>query len=256
MSFKKVAFVFLVFACAKMTLSCNSEEGLNCFQAAGDPIEKEFDLDPFTSIVVEERVQLILKQGPEQKVVIGTGENLLNDIEISVKDGELTVFNDNGCNLVRDYNITQLYVISPNITQIRNASGYEIQSDGILSYPTLSLISEDLELEDEFHKDGDFRLELDVDQLNITGNGLSNYFLSGKVNTLNLEILEGDARFEGRQLIIQDLNLYQRGTNKVIVNPQLSIRGQILSTGDVISVNRPPIVEVEELYKGRLIFED
>ena len=95
-------------------------------------MEKEFELDPFTTIVVEERVQLILKQGPQQKVVIGTGENLLNDINISVQDGELNVFNDNGCNLVRDYNITQVYVTSPNITQIRNASGYEIQSDGVL----------------------------------------------------------------------------------------------------------------------------
>ncbi|MAZ27438.1 MAG: hypothetical protein CL868_10225 [Cytophagaceae bacterium] len=239
-----------------LLFSCDSGEGLNCFQAAGDRVEKEFELDPFTTIVVEERVQLILKQGPQQKVVIGTGENLLNDINISVQDGELNVFNDNGCNLVRDYNITQVYVTSPNITQIRNASGYEIQSDGVLGYPSLSLISEDLELEDQYHKDGDFRLELDVDELNITGNGLSNYFLSGNVNTLNLEILEGDARFEGRELIIQDLNLYQRGTNKVIVNPQQSIRGQILSTGDVIAVNRPPVVEVEELYKGRLIFEE
>ena len=42
----------------------------------------------------------------------------------------------------------------------------------------------------------------------------------------------------------------------MIVNPQASIKGSIFGTGDVISVNRPPVVEVEELYTGRLIFED
>jgi len=41
----------------------------------------------------------------------------------------------------------------------------------------------------------------------------------------------------------------------MVVNPQNSIRGKIVSFGDVISKNRPPVVEVEELYKGRLRFE-
>ena len=246
----------IVFLSLISLLSCDSEEGLNCFQAAGDIKQTEFEVADFTTIIVEERVQLIIKQGTEQKVIIETGENLLNDIEVSVKDGVLTIINDNGCNLVREYNITKALITSPNIERIRNASGYEIQSDGVLSFPSLSLISEDLEEEDAFHKDGDFRMQLDVDQLEITANGLSNYFLSGAVNNADINLLEGDARFEGRNLIIQNLDIYHRGTNKVIVNPQQTLRGQVLSTGDLISVNRPPIVEVEELYKGKLIFEN
>jgi len=42
----------------------------------------------------------------------------------------------------------------------------------------------------------------------------------------------------------------------MIVNPQNSITGVIRATGDVISLNRPPIVDVDELFTGRLIFED
>ncbi|HBL79751.1 MAG TPA: DUF2807 domain-containing protein, partial [Aequorivita sp.] len=34
-----------------------------------------------------------------------------------------------------------------------------------------------------------------------------------------------------------------------------AIRGKIVSLGNVISKNRPAIVEVEELYRGKLIFE-
>ena len=40
------------------------------------------------------------------------------------------------------------------------------------------------------------------------------------------------------------------------VNPLNSIRGEIRGTGDIIAVNRPEIVEVDEFFTGRLIFED
>lgn len=238
-----------------MILSCDSDKGLNCFQSPGEAVSIDYTVDAFSKIVVEERLQLILKQGAEQKVVLETGENLVNDIEISVSDGVLTLFNDNGCNLVRDYNISKVYVTTPDLTEIRNASGYEVQSDGVLKFNSLTLTSEDVEEEDFYHKDGDFRLELDVNTLNITANGLSNFFLSGKAENANLEFLEGDIRFEGADFEVQNLDVYHRGTNKVIVNPIQSLRGKVLSTGDLISVNRPPIVEVEETYTGRLIFQ-
>jgi hypothetical protein len=43
--------------------------------------------------------------------------------------------------------------------------------------------------------------------------------------------------------------------SKMVVNPQQSIIGSIRSTGDVISLNQPPIVDVEEWFTGRLIFQ-
>ena len=138
--FLSFSFIFL--------FSCNSEKSLNCFQAEGERIAQEFPVEDFTAIVVEERLQLIVKQGAEQKVVVATGENLINDIEVSVTDGVLTILNENGCNLVRDYNISTVYVTSPNLTEIRNASGYEVQSDGVLAYDSLTLTSEDMEEED------------------------------------------------------------------------------------------------------------
>ena len=41
----------------------------------------------------------------------------------------------------------------------------------------------------------------------------------------------------------------------MIVNPLDKLSGQLVSTGDVISVNKPDIVEVEALFTGQLIFE-
>ena len=40
----------------------------------------------------------------------------------------------------------------------------------------------------------------------------------------------------------------------MLVNPQESIRGSIRSVGNVISFNRPAEIDVQEDYKGKLIF--
>ncbi len=248
---KKILFTVIVI----FIFGCDSEKGLDCFQSSGNIIQEEFTLDTFTEIIVWERVQLFIIQGAEQKVVVETGENLLNDIDLQVKEGSLSIFNNNGCNLVRDYGLTKVYVTSPNITQIRNSSGLAVESVGIIGFPSLTLLSEDQENEDNYHVDGDFKLQLDVEELSIVANGLSKFFLSGTAERVDIGLFAGDIRVEAADLIIQDLTLYHRSTNHMIVNPQQSIRGQIVSLGDVISKNRPPIVEVEELYRGRLIFE-
>ncbi len=62
-------------------------------------------------------------------------------------------------------------------------------------------------------------------------------------------------RIEAGELEVGDLSFSHRSTNQMIVNPRQKLSGTIRSLGDVISKNRPPIVEVEELFRGRLIFE-
>ncbi len=236
--------------------SCDSEDGLNCFQAAGDIIQEEFEVLPFEKILVRERVQLILKEGPFQKVVVETGENLLNDIVVQSLNNTLSVKNDNGCNLVRDYGITKVYVTAPNISEIRNSSGLAVLSDGVLTYPELTLISEDQDNEDEFHIDGDFHIQFEGGALNIAASGISNFFLSGTAQEANFSLFDGDSRVEAENLLIDDLTVFHRSTQKMIVHPINSIQGEIRSLGDVIAKNRPLIVLVEEFYTGRLIIED
>tara|TARA_B100001146_G_scaffold225125_1_gene246734 strand:- start:17047 stop:17811 length:765 start_codon:yes stop_codon:yes gene_type:complete len=236
-------------------LGCDSDKGLNCFQATGDLVLEEFTVPPFSRITVFERTQLIVQQGPEQRVMVETGENLLNDIELNVANGQLSIINNNGCNLVRDYGVTRVFVTAPNITEIRNSSGLMVEGRGTLAFPTLTLLSEDGAEEDEFHIDGDFQMRLDVDELNVVANGLSNFFLSGSATVANFRLYAGDCRVEARDLVIDYINLFHRSSQDMIVNPRRSIVGDIVSVGDVISVNRPPQVDVRQPYRGRLIFE-
>ena len=91
--------------------------------------------------------------------------------------------------------------------------------------------------------------------MNITANGFSNFFLTGSAIKANIALYSGNSRVEAADFLIQDLIVFHRSTNKIIVNPQMSIIGEIRSLGDVISKNEPPLIDVTEYYTGRLIFD-
>ena len=89
-------------------------------------------------------------------------------------------------------------------------------------------------------------------QSTVSGNGsVMNFTI--KCNT-EAGPLAGAGRFEGANLIAQNVDVYHRGSNDMIVNPQQVLSGELLGTGDLISLNQPLTIEVEVLYTGQLIF--
>ena len=248
---KKLLFILLFVSLA----SCDSEKAWDCFKSQGTIIQREIVVPAFSKILAWDRTKLFIQQGEEQKIVVESGENLIGNVNVSVVDGKLEIHNNNSCNLARDYGITKVYITAPNITEIRSSTGYPIESIGILSYSDLSLFSEDSNAEGRYQTDGDFKLDLDVENLNVVANGLSKFYLTGKTTNASFGLYAGDCRIYSEELVVQHLDLFHRSSGPMVVNPQQSIKGKIVSVGDVISKNRPEIVEVEEFYRGRLIFE-
>lgn len=247
---KRLAYIFILF----LIIACDSENASDCFQKSGSIIQEEVTVSSFDKILVNRDVELIIKQGATQSVTIETGKNLLNDVTAEVVDGRLIVTDNNTCNYVRDYGITKVYVTAPNITELRSSTQYDISSDGVLTYPSLTILSEDFGAPGSFNV-GDFRLQIDNTSLRVVFNNLSVAYITGQTQNLNITFAAGTSRFEGRNLIAQKVTVSNRGSNDMIVNPQEEITGKISGIGDVISVNTPPIIDVEEVYRGRLIFE-
>lgn len=246
----------IVLICTVLQLSCNGENVPDCFQNAGNLTRKTLDVAEFTKITAFESLNVVLKQGDTHQVEVETGEFLLNEVSTEVIDGRLVLRNENGCNYVRKYGLTTIYVTSPNLTEIRSSTGFPISSDGVLDYPSLTLISESFTNPEAETTDGSFDLELNSTNVRIIVNGIAYFKLKGTTQTFNVSIAAGDSRIEAENLVAQHVVLDHRGTNDVFVNPQQRISGVIRSTGDVISINRPPNIEVEELFNGRLIFRD
>lgn len=246
---KKLAYILLIFT----LIACDSENANDCFQTAGSGVQEFQEVPAFHRILVNRDVTLIVEEADAYAVLIETGSNLLNDVSAVVVNDQLILTDDNTCNFVRDFGITKITVFTPTLTEIRTSTQYEITSNGILNFESLSFISESFNMPGTFTV-GDFRLSVAAENIDITANGLSSFFLDGTVNNLRVRFFSGAGRFEGRNLTAQNVDIFHRGSNDMIVNPQQSLTGQMVSTGDVIAVNQPPIVAVEVLFTGQLIF--
>ena len=237
-------------------MGCNGDSIPDCFQNTGTIIRDVIPVENFTKITVNENTKLVLKEGSTISVEVQTGEFLRNEVNAEVRDGRLLLTDTNNCNLFRPYGLTTFYVTAPNITEIRSNTGFSTVSDGVLTYPRITLISESFNDPENLTTDGEFDLQLASQDVNIVVNGIAYFKLNGSSENFSVVVAAGDSRIEAASLSAQNVSLNHRGSNDVFINPQESLRGTIRGTGDVRSYNRPEIVEVEELYKGRLIFND
>ena len=237
-----------------VTFSCDKEDAWGCIQTSGAPVTQELFVDPFEKILVNRDIELVIKQGADYKVEIQTGENLLDTMEVIVVDNELQLTDPNSCNYVRDYGITKMIVTTPVLKAIRSNTQYLTSSEGVLSFESLSLVSEDYN--SSYLSIGDFNMTVDTQSIRVVANNLSTFTISGDTETLSVFFAAGLCEFKGADLIAQDVTIFQRSSHDIIVNPQQSLNVDIRSTGDVISVHTPPVVEVQEYYTGRLLFLD
>lgn len=249
---KKFKYILLLL----ILVGCNGEKSWDCLQNAGDIISRDFQVASFSKIRIEGEVTLKLKQDVNQKVSVESGENLFSDISVVI-DGETLVIRDiNKCNLVRDYGLTVAYVSVANLTEIRNSSSFDVIGEGILNFPELTLTSNTTGGIEDVRKGGDFYLNLKCENFTVSANGQSIFYISGQTQNASISFSDEQPRFNGQNFLIQNLNFAQRSANKMIVNPIQSISGIIYGTGDVIAINRPELIDVDERFIGRLIFQD
>lgn len=240
------SIIFLVLSCAK-------DNAPNCIQIAGDLTTIEHNIDPFDRILANENIELFLLQGSEYHLKIESGEHLISDINYTIDNSGLLTLNDNNqCNWVRNYVPTKIFVTTPNLKEIRSNTQYTIKSEGILTFPNLKLISEN------FNQDnissGDFNLHVQNESVSVISNNISQFFISGSTDTLFVGFYSGTTAFFGANLLAQDVEISHRSSHDITVHPVQSLSGVLRSTGNLISFNEPPNVDVSVLYTGSLIF--
>ncbi|UZO80987.1 DUF2807 domain-containing protein [Aquimarina sp. ERC-38] len=237
-----------------MVISCDTENTIDCLQRTGSKVSKELVVSDFKKILVNPNIEVVIKPGVEPSVLIETGDNLLNEISAVVEGDQLILTNNNDCNLVRAFNQTKITVTAVNISEIRSATQFDIISEGVLRFANLDLLSEDFFENTEGNITGQFILNIENNQTTITGNNIGSFFIKGTTNTLKINIASGSGRVDASDFVAEDVVIFHRGSNKLFINPQKLVTGAILSTGDVIALNRPEVIKVSTPFKGRLIF--
>lgn len=240
-----MAFVLLM-ACEKPS---------DCVESSGAIVTKEVSVQPFKKIKVYRGIEVVITQGTDYKVEIVAGENFISNVEVT-QNGDQLIFKDEAsCNWVRAYGMTKILVTTPTLEEVYSKTDRNISSNGVLTFPSLTFTAFDKDADGEAGAGtGDFILNVDNESLTINNNNVSRFYLSGQTNNGSFNFYFGDGRIEAEQLTIQNLYVYHRGSNDMIVKPIQSLTGTLNSTGNVILKNVPTLVDVAELYQGNVIY--
>jgi hypothetical protein len=240
----------LIFSLLFIITSCGISE--DCFKGNGNKITQSYQFNSFDKIKVYDGVGLVVKEGANYEVKIETTENIANNLEVRL-EGDMLILRDNStCNIARNYGQTIVYVTAPNLTEIHSKTDQDIKSEGVLHYDLLRLFSLDLS---DGAGTGDFYIHIDSNgQLVVESNNVSNFHINGHVGEMLLNFYFGNGRFYGEGFEVENIKIFQRGSNDMIVKPIQKIEGTIYATGNVILKNVPSIVNVEEVFTGRIIY--
>lgn len=242
---KKIGLLLI----ALLLVSCNSAE--DCFKKSGDIIVKNVELQDFSKVKIFSGLALVIKQGATFEVKIEGGANFINDIELRKEGDLLTAKYNASCNFNREYKAGTIYVTAPNIEEIQSKTEQDIKSEGVLTFPILKLISMD-ENGGETGT-GDFYLNLQNNQTVVETNFVSNFYLTGTCNQFLCNFWFGNSRVLAENFVCQEIIVFHRGSNDMILKPIQSISGQMRSSGNIILKNNPVVNNVEQLGTGQLI---
>ncbi|WP_339887667.1 head GIN domain-containing protein [uncultured Flavobacterium sp.] len=240
---KKVIVLFSLF----FLFSCDENQLL---ESSGEIVSKEILVGFFDKINISEGIELHITDEITTKVEITAGENIIDKVTFSVIDNQLFIDAKSATKTFQSYEPIKIYISIDDLDTIYSSSQYNVYSENVLNFNNFHLQSGLF----EDTASGEFHLEVNCNSLIIEDNRASFYNISGSTNYLSVAFYNGDERFDGTNLIAQEVYVFQRSSNDIIVNPQQKISGTIYSTGNVILKNNPPIVEVQVFYQGQLIF--
>jgi hypothetical protein len=238
--------------------SCGISE--DCFKGNGNKVTQTFPLVNFSKIKVYDGVGLVIKEGTNYEVKVITSENILDNLEVKLEGNMLVVKDNSTCNIARDYGQTMVYVTVPDGTllpiipelELHCKTEQKIESEGVLHSPIVRLFS--IGDDGDGSGTGDFHLEINNGQFVVENNNVSNFYITGHCNEMLLNFYFGNGRFYGQNLQAEKIKVYHRGSNDMMVFPVLKIEGTIFATGNVILKNVPPIINIDEVYTGRVIY--
>ncbi len=155
---------------------------ISCAQsvtASGDVVKQERELSGFTGIKVKQGIDVYLKTGPSDQVVVEIHENLQDILRTEVRGGTLEIYLEQG---VRRARTLDVFVTLAKLDHIKASSGSDVESLEMLNVEELSI---------ETSGGSDVELEVTASSIELETSGGADAHLSGKTGKLKAEASGG-----------------------------------------------------------------
>ena len=228
---KFMSFSFLL--AFVVSLSCN-------VQAAS----RTLDLDPFSGISLNNSFNVILKQGSKQSVKIEGSQEVINDINTTVKDGNWSIHTKkkNGKWNNNNKSKTTVYITIPKLKKLAVSGSGSIEA-GDFNVNDLKLaIGGSGKIKINVSASGDIKSA-------ISGSGNMN--LSGKAQSLTASIA-GSGSVVGKTLSVKTMKASIAGSGNVYAEVSSSINASIAGSGSVYYTGSASNVSSKTSGSGRV----
>ena len=200
----------------------------NCIRGNGPFISEELFLAPFDGVDLKITANVVISQGPEQRVSVEGNRNIIDLLDLRVRNGIWDIELDR---CVRNTGDLRFFITLPEITFLSISGSGEMVSDNFL-------ITDDLDL--FISGSGDMDLGLESDDIRSVISGSGSILLEGIADETDFEISgSGDYGAFGLDTNRSRIRIRGSGSAEVFVRDQLSVN--ILGSGDVLYRGNPEL---------------
>lgn len=226
--------------------SCKKENMGDCFKAVGKQTTETRQLPPFSKIIVEKNVDVVLVPDTAEYVVVSCGDNLIDLIKTEVNGGMLSIANHNKCNWVRNLD-------TPIKAEVHVKKLAELYFKGSGSITCTDTLRNDNLLIDCYDASGNVDLWVHNGWNVISQHtGNADVKLQGWVAT-NTMFSGGNGFLDCRNLLTTTANVRHSGTGEFYVYASNELNVRIELIGNVYYFGHPPVINKTILSTGRLI---
>lgn len=219
---------FMALALSFTVSSCffDDDGPFGCINGEGPMVTEELNLADFSGIELDISADVVVKQGPEQEVIVEGKQNIIDELERDVKNGIWEIDVD-GC--VTDMGNMRIFVTLPDITSLKISGSGKIESENVLLVNDINL---------RISGSGDMDLDLEADDIDAKISGSGEMILDGLAKDLNFKISgSGDLHAFGLETQFADIDISGSGDAEVFVVQELDVK--ISGSGDVTYLGNP-----------------
>ncbi|MBN2805203.1 MAG: DUF2807 domain-containing protein [Prolixibacteraceae bacterium] len=233
MKTQKLTFVLLAFLGLQMSSCTQFDFDNDCIKGEGALVEREIDLENFSSLNLASSFKVVIAQGETQKIVAVGQQNIIDSINTNVNDQQWTACLKPGCYSTFDLTI---YVTVPAMDQI------EITGSGNVE---LLDFSQENDLYVTIAGSGNFTMNdfQSADNLNVTIVASGNFYADQNISCFkNLQVsCSGSGNFHGYSIFTETCKASTLGSGNCFVSVSEKLDASIAGSGDIRYKGQPEI---------------
>lgn len=242
--------LLIVLSVLLFLFSCKKAENRECLKTAGKQTSLEVALPTFNKLRIGAKIEVVLVQGTENKLVVHGRDNLIRHISYDHdEEGYLNLKNHNRCDFLRSYekNKVKVEVHFVDIREVLFEGTFDLTTSGVINTSQFKLDIRDA------GSTAYINLNCDFAEIN-QGHGYGDFILSGTADNTTIRITSngfGDAsNFKtANQLIVISNTPVSSKINADGAAATVEIEG----SGNVIYVGTPQSMNVIRYGTGMLI---